>query len=389
LVSALGQVTGWVEAHPRLVVVASAAVFAFAAAGHLRLEVETDFSRNFRANTPIVQSLEFVETRLGGAGTWEVNFAVPAEMDDACFERVDALAGELRRMAADSDGRFTKVVSLADGLKLVPRFPVFLNTIRKRLNALQNFQPEFEQSLYNPAAGRMRIILRARERQASHAKLQLMADVERTALERFPQAKATGTFVLLAHLIESLLRDQLISFAIAAAGIVAMMTVAFRSLRIGIASLVPNLFPIVLVIGGMGWIGLPVNIGTAMIASVSMGLTVDSSIHYISGYRRARNAGQSTAEAIRTTNQSVGLALVFANIALVIGFTVLTLSRFVPLIYFGILVSLAMLGGLSGNLILLPLLLRWLDRGDVDEVRSASKAQTATAPSSSQGDAAS
>jgi hypothetical protein len=388
LAAALGHVTGWVEAHPRVIVAAAVAVFAFAAAGHLRLEVETDFSRNFRADTPIVQSLEFVETRLGGAGTWEVNFAVPSEMDDAAIDRVDALARALRRMAADSDGRFTKVVSLADGLKIVPRIPLILNTIRRRLDALQNFQPEFERSLYNPDAGRMRIILRARERQASHAKLQLMADVERTAEERFPQAKATGTFVLLAHLIESLLRDQLVSFAIAAAGIVAMMTVAFRSLRIGIASLVPNLFPIVLVIGGMGWIGLPVNIGTAMIASVSMGLTVDSSIHYLAGYRRARNDGRSTSEALRTTNQSVGLALVFANVALVVGFTVLTLSHFVPLIYFGILVSLAMLGGLSGNLILLPLMLRWLDGGDVHGARSASKAETGTARSASKGDAA-
>ena len=116
-----------------------------------------------------------------------------------------------------------------------------------------------------------------------------------------------------------------------------------------------------LVIGSMGWIGLPINIATAMIASVSMGLTVDSSIHYISGYRRARLRGLGVYEALRDTHQGVGRALVFANLALIVGFTVLTLSHFIPLVYFGILVSVAMLGGLIGNLVLLPLLLRWAE----------------------------
>jgi predicted RND superfamily exporter protein len=139
------------------------------------------------------------------------------------------------------------------------------------------------------------------------------------------------------------------------------MTIAFRSVPLGLLLLIPNLFPIVVVIGTMGWIGLPVNIATAMIASVSLGLTIDSSIHYVSGYRLARAEGKSFVEAIKSTHQGVGLALVFANLALVAGFTVLTLSHFIPLVYFGVLVSVAMLGGLIGNLVLLPLLLRLVE----------------------------
>ena len=207
----------------------------------------------------------------------------------------------------------------------------------------------------------MRILLRARERQRSDSKLGLITEVEKLARKEFPDAKATGLFVLLTFLIDSLLRDQLVSFALAAVGIGTMMTIAFRSLWIGLISLVPNLFPIVLVIGTMGWVGLPINMATAMIASVSMGLTVDSSIHYISGYRRARGRGMSVIEALRKTHAGVGRALVFANLALIVGFSVLTLSYLIPLIYFGILVSVAMFGGLVGNLVLLPLLLRWVD----------------------------
>ncbi|MFG0335140.1 MAG: MMPL family transporter, partial [Maioricimonas sp. JB049] len=198
------------------------------------------------------------------------------------------------------------------------------------------------------------------EQQPAEVKLTLIDAVEQKTRQHFPDARATGLYVLLAYLISSLLADQIVSFVLAAVGIAIAMTIAFRNVWIGLISLVPNVFPILLVIGGMGWTGIPINIGTAMIASVSMGLTVDSSIHYLSGYRRARLAGADHFEAVRQTHGSVGRALVFANVALVLGFTVLSLSNFIPLIYFGVLVSVAMFGGLLGNLVLLPVLLRWV-----------------------------
>jgi hypothetical protein len=222
----------------------------------------------------------------------------------------------------------------------------------------------------------MRIVLRSLEREQAGRKRELIERVEQITREEFPESpaaasgesrevrpvEATGLYVLLTFLIESLLRDQVVSFVLAAIGITLMMTLAFRSLWVGLVALLPNLFPIVLVIGTMGWLGLPVNIATAMIASVSLGLTVDSSIHYISGFRRARASGDDVAAALERTHTGVGRAVVLANLALVVGFSVLTLSHFIPLVYFGILVSVAMLGGLAGNLVLLPVLLAWLER---------------------------
>ena len=135
------------------------------------------------------------------------------------------------------------------------------------------------------------------------------------------------------------------------------MTVAFRSLRIGLISLFPNIFPVALLLGTLGWVGVPVNIGTAMIASVSMGLTVDSTIHYIFAFERARRVC-SVAEALQQAHAGAGRAVVFAHLALIAGFTVLTASRFIPLVYFGGLMSLSMFCGLFGDLVLLPLLLQ-------------------------------
>jgi len=116
------------------------------------------------------------------------------------------------------------------------------------------------------------------------------------------------------------------------------------------------------VTGLMGWAGLKINMGAAMIAAVSMGLSIDSSIHYITAFRRARHAGRSVHEAFLVVHQSVGRAVVFSTLALVVGFMALCSSQFVPTIYFGVLVSLSMLGGLAGNLVVLPLLLKLVTR---------------------------
>ena len=432
----LGHITLWVEHHPKRVFFASLGIVAFASVGFLWLRVETDFSKNFQQHSPIVQSLRFVETKLGGAGSWEVNFPAPAKLTDEYIERVRKFAERLRTEHGVADvgvagdigtpataGRLSKVLAMTDGLDLIPERLLFKLSLETRVEMLGSIQRDFVDSLYNPKLGRMRLLLRAYERQPSETKLKLIADVERLAQETFgdsgaflplplgegrgegPKAtdshsaekasvgstknsssitssenqfphpnplpggegaaaglpKSTGLFVLLAFLIESLMNDQWTSFFLSTFGITSMMWFAFRSLPIGLMSLAPNLFPNVLVIGLMGWIGLPVNIATAMIACVSMGLTVDSSIIYIDGYRRERARGLRVHEALHETHKHVGRALVYTNVALMAGFSVLALSHFIPLVYFGLLVSLAMLGGLIGNLVFLPLLIGWWD----------------------------
>jgi len=188
--------------------------------------------------------------------------------------------------------------------------------------------------------------------------------------------------VLLTFLIESLLADQFVSFSVAACGVILMTAIALRNVSLAIVSIVPNVFPIALVLGGMGWLGLTINLGTAMIASVSIGLTIDSSIHYLTGFQAARARGKSVAEAIAETHSNVGRALVFATLALAIGFSVLSLSHFIPLVYFGVLTSLALLGGLAGNLVLLPMLLtlRYPEAVPVADEDPAVAALSATLP---------
>jgi hypothetical protein len=362
--AALMRLTEWVVHRPAMVWTVMIAVTLACLPGLFRLHVETDFSKNFRANSPIVQALNFFETHLGGAGTWEVNFPAPSELTEDYLEQVDALAKELNELTQrTTPDRLTKVISVTEGLSLIPRDVFFARlTLSTRLNLLDRIQPDFVPSLYNADAGRMRIVLRALERQPSEVKLKLIDDVERLARKRFPQAEATGLYVLLAYLVDSLMDDQLISSLIATAAMVVLMIIAFRNLWLSIILLAPNVFPLIVVIGAMGWLGMKINVGSAMIAAVSMGLTINSGILYIADYKAARERGLNFSDSLQETSQGVGLAVVLSNVALVVGFMVLTLSHFVPLIYFGVLVNVAMIGGLIGNLVLVPLLLRIVDR---------------------------
>ncbi|MEM9659884.1 MAG: RND family transporter, partial [Planctomycetota bacterium] len=166
-----------------------------------------------------------------------------------------------------------------------------------------------------------------------------------------------------ANLIDSLLRDQWRTFAVATIAVFAMMAAAFRSVTLAFAALIPSATPVLILFGAMGWLGIPINMGAAMIAAVSIGLSVDGSIHYVMLYQRLRRSGLACEPALAQSQQTVGRAAVFATLALIVGFATLCVSDFVPTIYFGALVSLSMLGGLIGNLIALPTMMHKLDGG--------------------------
>jgi predicted RND superfamily exporter protein len=377
--SSLDRLTAVLDRHRIAVLSVTAVISVIAGIGCWMQTVETDFSKNFKSSSPIVQSIRFFETRLGGVGSWEVDFEAPEELTLGYLDKVRKLTSDLRELKLSDGTHLTKVISFTEGLDLIPSM-IANDWILKR-EWLGHMQPEFEQSLYNPGLKRMRIVLRSLEQQPAERKLELIDKVRATAQSAFPGAETTGMYVLLANLITSVLGDQLMSAWVSCAGIILCVWLAFRDWRIALISLAPNVLPILIVVGGIGWAGTPVNIGAAMVASVSLGLTVDASILYLTDYQRARQRGASHDEAVRETHAGAGMALVLASVALMAGFTVLTLSEFIPLVFFGALVSIAMAGGLLGNLVLLPIMLRWLPSPEEgSEARNQGSEKKAAAP---------
>jgi len=146
--------------------------------------------------------------------------------------------------------------------------------------------------------------------------------------------------------------------------------------------MIPNLLPILFCLGAMGWADIPVNMTTAMMLSVTLGISVDSTIHYLwryrtelahfreSGPRRAAPSSSAPGRvapnrpnpdhiraALQATSRSVGRACFFTTVVITCGFWILLLSQFLPTAYFGGLVGFTMLGALAADLVLLPALI--------------------------------
>src|SRR5690606_38469351 len=162
----LGSLTDIAIRHRLAILGLAVVLLGVAAFGMSRMHVETDFSKNFRADSPIVLSLDFVENNLGGAGTWEVNFPAPPSLNNEYLAKVRDLAQRLRDLSADGTPAITKVVAIPDGLDMLPS-GMTSEDPNENLKTIAQLQPEFAETLYNPQEERMRIVLRSEERQAA------------------------------------------------------------------------------------------------------------------------------------------------------------------------------------------------------------------------------
>ncbi len=356
----------------------------FAIAGWAQLRVETDYTKNFSSSSPLVRGYEVIERELGGAGVWDIMLPAPLSISSEYLAQVLQLESELRGLRV-GDGaeelRLTKVLSMADAELASRAGPILAALpVAARLQGMRGAMPDFSKILLTnePVAEGstsgyrwLRIMLRSHERVGAQAKQKLVCAVEEsvsrfTAQEAWlslfssappPPAEVAGYSIMLGKLVSSILSDQWKCFLLATIGILIVMTLATGSMKLALIAIIPNALPITLVLGTMGWMGMRVNMGAAMIAAVSLGLSVDSSIHYLIHYRRALRNKARPIKALNSAQENVGLAVVLSTLALVAGFISLTASEFVPTVVFGTLASLTMLGGLLGNLVLLPLLI--------------------------------
>lgn len=376
---ALRRLLGNVLANRKTALTLLVVLMGFGFFGSRRMELETDFTKNFDEESQIVRGYTLVERELGGAGVWDIMLPAPAVIGNTYLEQVVALEERLRSIKVETDDgaiQLAKVLSIADA-DLAGQSSRLLRVLpaQARLRGMQAAMPEFTGALLAPEVDSdgyrwMRVMLRSREQAPASVKQKLVLQVEAT-LTKFtqasewqalfarppPPAELAGYHIMLGALVERVLQDQWLCFLTASICIFALMAAATRSLKLAAFALIPNALPILLVLGTMGWLGIRVNMGAAMIAAVSLGLSVDSSIHYLLHIQRQQRAGKTAFKALASAQENVGLAVILATLALVVGFLSLCSSEFVPTVVFGLLASLTMIGGLIGNLVVLPALL--------------------------------
>ena len=167
----------------------------------------------------------------------------------------------------------------------------------------------------------------------------------------------TGMLVLYNNMLQSLFQSQIATLGVVFTGIMLMFWVLFRSLYIALIAIIPNFFAAGVVLGGMGWAGIPLDMMTITIAAISVGIAVDNTIHYIYRFRLEFPKDHDYRAAMYRSHSSIGRAMYYTSITIIVGFSILTLSNFNPTLYFGLFTGLAMLIALLASLTLLPQLI--------------------------------
>jgi hypothetical protein len=212
-------------------------------------------------------------------------------------------------------------------------------------------------------------MLRAEEQLDADRKTALIAQVQSVVRDSKvgnsdvgDPGRVTGYYVMMAKLVGQIVGDQWRCFAASGVLVWLLLIAATRSLRLATAAVIPNLLPVFLVLAVVGIVGGKINMGAAMIAAVSIGLSIDGSVHFLAAYRKLRRRGRDAATSAMHAAGGIGVPVVLATVALVIGFGAMTTSEFVPTATFGTLVAATLLLGTIVNLTLLPAIVARIDR---------------------------
>ena len=202
----------------------------------------------------------------------------------------------------------------------------------------------------------MRIIDSDENLQRNELLQQIRQDVESMGYpaERF---RLTNMLVLYNNMLQSLYQSQILTLGAVFSVIVLMFILLFRSVLLAILAIAPNLLAAGMVLGFMGWAGIPLDMMTITIAAISVGIAVDNTIHYIVRFKREFPKDRNYVATVSRCHGSIGKALYYTSTVIIAGFSILALSNFIPSVYFGLLTSLAMLAALVAALTLLPALL--------------------------------
>lgn len=382
------------ENHGGKILAAAAFILLFSISGVMQLKVENRFIDYFDEATEIYRGMELVDSELGGTIPLELVVYPAAEQaadDDDSFDEFDSefddefgdefgessseispwftIAGlnELDRIHQyiDSLTETGKVLSLATVYQLAQDLlGGGLDDIQLAL-AYRNLPAEIKDVMVTPylydETNEARITVRVKETSRTLNRAELLADLDRFMQEDMGYSEEryrfTGMLVLYNNLLQSLFVSQILTLGLVFVAITAMLVVLFQSFNLALIGIVPNLMAALLVLGGMGWAGVPLDMMTITIAAISIGIGVDNTIHYVHRFKREFQHDGDYIATMYRCHSSIGRAMYYTSITIIFGFSILALSNFKPSIYFGLLTGVAMLSALLGSLLLLPKLL--------------------------------
>lgn len=362
----LTALTNLVQKRGGLALLAGVLVFAAGSAGMFFLNVENSFINYFRPSTDVYKELSFIDRELGGTTPLDIIYTIPASKKEQDLVLTADTVRQLQRIQAKLKQyeAVGKIVSIVNATELAKQVNNGKPLTEYELTALywtlqDSLRTDLLGPFMSPEHSQVRFSIRIQDTTKGLDRAQLLADIRNDMRELgIPPDRyvLTGLFVLYQDILQRLYRSQIQSLGAAYLVLIVTFLAVFRSIRLALVGVTPNIFATLLVLGVMGWFGIPLDIMTITIASVGIGMAVDDTIHYVHRYREElRNV--SGEQAVVNTNFSVGYAMIYTALIVILGFSLLAFSDFMPSVMFGLLTSLAMALALLASLCMLPVLL--------------------------------
>ncbi|MDB4860899.1 MMPL family transporter, partial [Alphaproteobacteria bacterium] len=384
-----------VSNHSKKIVVLSFLLFIISIYGALNLGVENSFVNYFKKNTEIYKGMKLIDEELGG--TTPLDIILTFNSSDELFISIDDEEESIDDSEFDGEfldedifssdtsdiwftedkiemisiihhylenknevGKVQSIISLIELANLINKEP--LNTFE--LSVLYSEIPEtYKQDLIYPYLvidkNMAKITARVKDSEDINRK-NIINDInifiENNKNSKLEDYKVNGLLVLYNNMLDSLFESQIKSLGFVIILIFIMFLILFQSIKLSVLAIIPNIFASSFILGIIGFLSIPLDIMTITIAAITIGIAVDNTIHYLYRFKEL-NKNNSMIEAINLTNMSAGLAVFTTSVTIALGFSILSLSSFIPTVIFGIFTSMAMIFAMIGVLILLPSLI--------------------------------
>ena len=363
----------------------------FSISGASKLIVENSFINYFKKDTSIYQGMKVIDQELGGTTPLDVvltftDFSSSIKVSST-EEEEDSFEDEFSSTENEeqywfTDEKITVINKVHNYLYAlndtgdVRSFSTILQTGKilnkgKELDAVeiallykklpQNYRDIILSPYVDIEHDQVRFTTRIKDSNEGLRRNELLQKIQQDLTQILDPSVVTfrlsNLMVMYNNMLQSLFSSQIRTLSLVLAILFVMFFLLFRSLVLTLIALIVNIIPIGIIFGFMGWLYIPLDIMTITIAAIAMGIGVDDTIHYIHRFKEELNKDGNYPATVQRTNESIGYAIVYTSITVIIGFSILTLSNLVPTIYFGLLTMLVMAAALISNLILLPKLL--------------------------------
>jgi predicted RND superfamily exporter protein len=364
------------------------ALFSISIYGINQLTVENRFIDYFKPSTEIYKGMDLLDTKLGGTAPLDIVINAPRDWNDSLevdesfdddfgFEDEGSQDGywwntiSLERLEnihdyIDSLPEIGKVLSVASGIKVARELKDGEPLSELDLALVKNMLPEdikenLLSSYISEDENQVRISARVIESAEGLNRNELLNEISNNLQDEFSleqdQFRLTGLAVLYNNMLQSLFDSQIGTIVIVFTIIFLMFLILFRSLYLSIIGIIPNLLAASVVLGTMGLFSIPLDIMTITVAAISVGMAVDNTIHYIHRFKKEFAISGNYKNSMHNSHRTIGRAMFYTSLTIILGFLVFATSNFNPSVYFGFFVSLAMVMALLGALTLLPQLI--------------------------------